>query len=166
MITRPLPSSAPDVEQLDRADVMHGFSTLHSQATNEVIVVESAKGMRGHRPTRSRVPRCRRRPLVHERRLRSPGHRGCRRRTNGEAPLLPQLRPVQQRAADPARRSAPSACANGHDARNFLLRADPRPTTPRSRSCDATTIFSAGQTKRKSLRGSVATMVRRSLPRA
>jgi L-2,4-diaminobutyrate transaminase len=35
-----------DVETLDRADVMHGFSTLHAQATSEVVVIESAHGMR------------------------------------------------------------------------------------------------------------------------
>ena len=35
-----------DVERLDRADLVHGFSTLHAQATNEVIVVDSATGMR------------------------------------------------------------------------------------------------------------------------
>jgi L-2,4-diaminobutyrate transaminase len=39
-------ASAPDVERLDRADVMHGFSTLHAQATNEVVVINSANGMR------------------------------------------------------------------------------------------------------------------------
>ena len=38
--------AAPDLEALDRADVMHGFSTLNSQATNEVIVVVEASGMR------------------------------------------------------------------------------------------------------------------------
>ena len=46
MITQTRPTSASDVEQLDRADVLHGFSTLHAQATNEVIVIESANGMR------------------------------------------------------------------------------------------------------------------------
>ena len=34
-----------DLEALDRADVLHGFSTLHAQATNEVVVVEEAKGL-------------------------------------------------------------------------------------------------------------------------
>ena len=35
-----------EIEALDRADVLHGFSTLHAQATNEVVVVTSAKGLR------------------------------------------------------------------------------------------------------------------------
>jgi L-2,4-diaminobutyrate transaminase len=44
--TQTKPTPASDIEQLDRADVLHGFSTLHAQASNEVIVIESAKGMR------------------------------------------------------------------------------------------------------------------------
>ena len=40
------PAPETDVERLDRAEVMHGFSTLHSQATNEVIVIDTANGMR------------------------------------------------------------------------------------------------------------------------
>jgi len=32
-------------EKLDRADVMHGFSTLHAQATNDVVVIKSANGL-------------------------------------------------------------------------------------------------------------------------
>ena len=46
MITQMDPTLTSDVEQLDRADVLHGFSTLHAQASNEVVVIESAKGMR------------------------------------------------------------------------------------------------------------------------
>lgn len=38
--------SASDLEALDRADVLHGFSTPNNQATNEVIVVVEASGMR------------------------------------------------------------------------------------------------------------------------
>jgi L-2,4-diaminobutyrate transaminase len=37
---------ALDLEALDRADVLHGFSTLNAQATNEVVVVVEASGMR------------------------------------------------------------------------------------------------------------------------
>lgn len=46
MITQTNPAAESDVEHLDRIDVMHGFSTLHAQATNEVIVIDSATGMR------------------------------------------------------------------------------------------------------------------------
>ena len=35
-----------EIEALDRADVLHGFSTLNAQSTNEVVVIASAKGMR------------------------------------------------------------------------------------------------------------------------
>ncbi len=34
-----------DVERLDRADLIHGFSTLHAQASNDVVVVGSASGL-------------------------------------------------------------------------------------------------------------------------
>jgi len=44
--TQTKPASAPDVEQLDRADIVHGFSTLYAQATNDVVVISSANGMR------------------------------------------------------------------------------------------------------------------------
>src|ERR1700682_4062360 len=44
--TQTNPASGTDVEQLDRADIVHGFSTLHAQATNEVVVIDSANGMR------------------------------------------------------------------------------------------------------------------------
>jgi L-2,4-diaminobutyrate transaminase len=44
--TQSIPASAPEYERLDRADVIHGFSTLHTQATNDVVVIESATGMR------------------------------------------------------------------------------------------------------------------------
>jgi len=46
VINQTNPALARDVEQLDRAEVMHGFSTLHAQATNEVVIVSSASGMR------------------------------------------------------------------------------------------------------------------------
>jgi L-2,4-diaminobutyrate transaminase len=46
VITQTNPTLTSDVEQLDRADVLHGFSTLHAQASNEVVVIESANGMR------------------------------------------------------------------------------------------------------------------------
>jgi L-2,4-diaminobutyrate transaminase len=35
-----------EIEQFDRKDVMHGFATLNAQATNEVVVMSEAKGMR------------------------------------------------------------------------------------------------------------------------
>jgi len=35
-----------EVERLDRADVIHGFATLHAQASNEVVLMAEAKGMR------------------------------------------------------------------------------------------------------------------------
>ena len=38
-------ASVSEVENLDRADVMHGFSTLHAQATNDVVVIKSANGL-------------------------------------------------------------------------------------------------------------------------
>jgi L-2,4-diaminobutyrate transaminase len=44
--TQTNPAPAPDFEQLDRADIVHGFSTLHAQATNDVVVIESADGLR------------------------------------------------------------------------------------------------------------------------
>ena len=46
MATQTILASAPEVERLDRTDVVHGFSTLHAQATNEVVVIKSATGMR------------------------------------------------------------------------------------------------------------------------
>ena len=33
------------LEALDRAEVLHGFATLHAQATNEVVVASHASGM-------------------------------------------------------------------------------------------------------------------------
>jgi L-2,4-diaminobutyrate transaminase len=39
-------ATGPDLEALDRADVLHGFSTPHSQATNEVVVIAEASGLR------------------------------------------------------------------------------------------------------------------------
>ena len=40
-------SSLPaDLAALDRADVLHGFATLHAQASNDVVVVTDAQGMR------------------------------------------------------------------------------------------------------------------------
>jgi L-2,4-diaminobutyrate transaminase len=44
--TQTNPASASDVEQLDRADIAHGFSTLHKQATDEMVVINTANGMR------------------------------------------------------------------------------------------------------------------------
>jgi L-2,4-diaminobutyrate transaminase len=44
--TQAHPASRSDVEQLDRDDIVHGFSTLHAQATNDVVVIQSATGMR------------------------------------------------------------------------------------------------------------------------
>jgi L-2,4-diaminobutyrate transaminase len=44
--TQTHPASARDVEQLDRDDIVHGFSTLHAQSTNDVVVIQSANGMR------------------------------------------------------------------------------------------------------------------------
>ncbi len=42
-----LPSeSAPDIEQLDRSEIMHGFSALQAQATSDVIVIDKATGLR------------------------------------------------------------------------------------------------------------------------
>ena len=41
-----LPAHGADLQQLDRADVLHGFSTLSAQATNEVVVITHASGMR------------------------------------------------------------------------------------------------------------------------
>jgi L-2,4-diaminobutyrate transaminase len=38
-------ASVHDVEKLDRADLIHGFSTLHAQATNDVVVIKSASGL-------------------------------------------------------------------------------------------------------------------------
>ncbi len=38
-------ASVPEVEELDRADLIHGFSTLHAQATGDVVVIESASGL-------------------------------------------------------------------------------------------------------------------------
>jgi L-2,4-diaminobutyrate transaminase len=35
----------PEIEKLDRADLMHGFSTLHAQATSDVVIVSSANGL-------------------------------------------------------------------------------------------------------------------------
>lgn len=35
-----------EIEQFDRQDVIHGFATLNAQATNEVVVMTEAKGMR------------------------------------------------------------------------------------------------------------------------
>ena len=46
MATQSNPTSVPEVEQLDRHDIVHGFSTLHAQATNDVVVIESATGLR------------------------------------------------------------------------------------------------------------------------
>ena len=39
-------TSASEVEQLDRADLVHGFSNLHAQATNDVVVISRADGLR------------------------------------------------------------------------------------------------------------------------
>lgn len=38
--------SEADFERLDKSDVLHGFSTLHAQQTNEVVVVAEADGIR------------------------------------------------------------------------------------------------------------------------
>ena len=38
--------AAKEIERLDRADVLHGFSTLSTQTTNEVVVMAHASGMR------------------------------------------------------------------------------------------------------------------------
>ena len=35
-----------EIEQFDREDVIHGFATLNAQATNEVVVMTEASGMR------------------------------------------------------------------------------------------------------------------------
>ncbi len=37
---------ATEIEQLDRDDVLHGFSTLCAQTTNDVVIVTHAQGMR------------------------------------------------------------------------------------------------------------------------
>ena len=37
---------ATDLQALDRADILHGFAVPHAQATNEVVVVEKATGVR------------------------------------------------------------------------------------------------------------------------
>lgn len=42
----PTTPGASSVEQLDRADIIHGFSALPAQATSDVIVLTDAKGMR------------------------------------------------------------------------------------------------------------------------
>ncbi len=42
----PTTPSAASVEQLDRAEIIHGFSALHAQAASDVIVVTQARGMR------------------------------------------------------------------------------------------------------------------------
>ncbi len=42
----PAPPGAPNIEQLDRVSVIHGFSALNAQSPGEVIVVERASGMR------------------------------------------------------------------------------------------------------------------------
>ncbi len=38
-------SPASDLERLDRADVIHGFSALRAQATKDVLIMDSAQGM-------------------------------------------------------------------------------------------------------------------------
>ena len=42
---QPLPADT-DLQALDRTDILHGFATLHAQATNEVVVIEKASGVR------------------------------------------------------------------------------------------------------------------------
>jgi len=44
--TPTIPAAASEVEQLDRADILHGFATLHAQASSDVVVINSADGMR------------------------------------------------------------------------------------------------------------------------
>lgn len=46
MATHPIPDPAGDVEQLDRAGIVHGFATLHAQAAGDVVVIDHAEGMR------------------------------------------------------------------------------------------------------------------------
>ena len=41
-----LSAAGLEVEQFDRADVIHGFATLNAQATSEVVVMAKASGMR------------------------------------------------------------------------------------------------------------------------
>ena len=38
--------AASELERLDRADVLHGFSAPYAQGTNEVVVIREAQGMR------------------------------------------------------------------------------------------------------------------------
>ena len=44
--TQVVASAGSDLEKLDRAAILHGFSTLDAQSTNEVVIVREAKGMR------------------------------------------------------------------------------------------------------------------------
>ena len=46
MNTHDADAAGLEVERLDRADVIHGFATLHAQASNEVVLMAEAKGMR------------------------------------------------------------------------------------------------------------------------
>ena len=39
-------TAALEIERLDRADLIHGFSTLSAQASGDVIVIENATGLR------------------------------------------------------------------------------------------------------------------------
>jgi len=45
-VNTPVTASISDIEQLDRAEIVHGFSTLHAQASNDVVVIDKASGLR------------------------------------------------------------------------------------------------------------------------
>ena len=46
MTTQTTEAAGLEIEQFDRKDVIHGFATLNAQATNEVVVMTEARGMR------------------------------------------------------------------------------------------------------------------------
>jgi L-2,4-diaminobutyrate transaminase len=46
LTTQTTEAAGLEIEQFDRKDVIHGFATLNAQATNEVVVMTEAKGMR------------------------------------------------------------------------------------------------------------------------
>jgi L-2,4-diaminobutyrate transaminase len=46
LTTQTTEAAGLEIEQFDRKDVIHGFATLNAQATNEVVVMTEARGMR------------------------------------------------------------------------------------------------------------------------
>jgi L-2,4-diaminobutyrate transaminase len=46
LTTQTTEAAGLEIEQFDRKDVIHGFATLNAQATNEVVVMTEATGMR------------------------------------------------------------------------------------------------------------------------